>query len=127
MISFCELFEDGQNLGGTAARTAVSIAVPIPGSGIILSPVASLYGEALGEIIPTNKVPKIMKDSVDIYKTGGRDNTSFSPSDQMNARRRYVKKAKELGYNKIGQTVAAIDPGLLTVTPDAIAKRKSFF
>ena len=123
MLAFCELLEDAQNLGGLAARTAVSVAVPVPGAGIVLSPVASLYGEAIGEMIPTNKVPKIMKDSVDIYKNGGSENTSFSPKDQIIVRSRYAKKAKNLGYNKIGQTIATVDPGLLTITPNIIVKK----
>lgn len=127
MLFFSELLEDAQNLGGAAARTAVSVAVPVPGAGIILSPVASLYGEAIGELIPTNNVPRVMRDSVSIYKTGGSDNTSFSPKDQMDVRTRYVKKAKSLGYNKFGQAIAAVDPGLLTIAPNVITKRKTFF
>ncbi len=127
MLSFCELLEDAQNLGGVAARTAVSVAVPLPGAGIILSPVASLYGEAIGELIPTNRVPRVMRDSVNIYQTGGDNNTSFSPKQQMKVRSGYVEKAKSLGYNKLGRTIAAVDPGLLTVVPNIITKRKSFF
>ena len=123
MITFCELLEDAQNLGGLTARTAVSVAVPVPGAGVVLSPVASLYGEAIGEMIPTNKVPKIMKDSVDIYKNGGSENTSLLPKDQIIVRSRYAKKAKNLGYNKIGQAIATVDPGLLTITPNVIVKK----
>ncbi len=123
MFLFYELLEDARELGGLAARTAVSAAVPVPGAGIMLSPVASLYGEAIGETIPTNTVPKIMKDSVSIYKDGGSKNTSFSPKDQLSVRSEYMKKAKTLGYNRIGQTVAAIDPGLLSVIPNSIVKK----
>jgi len=126
MISFCELFETAQNLGGVTARTAVSVAVPIPGAGIVLSPVASMYGEAIGEMIPVKKVPDSMRDSVNVYKSGGQKNTSLNPKDQLNARSKYAEKAKSLGYNKIGQTIAAVDPGLLAITPNSIAKRKFF-
>jgi len=35
-----------------SANGADSIAVPVSEAGIILSPVASLYGEAIGELIP---------------------------------------------------------------------------
>ncbi len=126
MFSFCELLEDAQNLGGVAARTAVSVAVPIPGAGVVLSPVASLYGEAVGKAIPVKKVPESMRDSVQIYKSGGRKNTSLNPKDQLKLRKEYVDKAKKLGYNKIGQTIAAVDPGLLSIAPDEIAKRKTF-
>ena len=124
MLSFCELLEDAQNLGGVAARTAVSVAVPIPGAGIILSPVASMYGEAIGKVIPVNGTPDVMRDSIHIYKSGGRKNTSFSLSDQMKMREKYINKAKELGYNKIGQTIAAVDPGLLAITPNIVSKSK---
>ena len=126
MFSFSELLEDAQNLGGVAARTAVSVAVPIPGAGIVLSPVASLYGEAVGKSIPVNSVPDLMRDSVQVYKSGGRKNTSLNPKDQLEVRSKYASKAKKLGYNKIGQTVAAIDPGLLAISPD-IAVKKNFF
>ena len=126
MISFCELFETAQNLGGVTARTAVSVAVPIPGAGIVLSPVASMYGEAIGKAIPVNGTPDAMRDSIHIYKSGGRKNTSLNPEDQLNTRSKYAEKAKSLGYNKIGQTIAAVDPGLLAITPNSIAKRKFF-
>lgn len=124
MFSFLGLFENVRDLGGLAARTAVSVAVPVPGAGIVFSPVASMYGEAVGEIIPSNKVPKIMKDSVNIYKYGGSKNTSFSPKDQISVRADYVKKAKSLDYNKIGQSVAAIDPGLLSIIPNSVVKKQ---
>ena len=110
-------------MGGMVARTATTIAVPIPGAGVILSPVASIYGETVGKNIPVKKVPDAMKDSVEIYKSGGRENMSFTPQDQIKARKKYVNKAKNLGYNKLGQSLAAIDPGLLTVTPDLISKK----
>ena len=126
MISFCELLEDARNLGGVAARTAVSVAVPIPGAGIVLSPVASMYGEAIGKAVPIKSVPEPMRDSVSIYKSGGRKNTSLNPKDQIEARSKYASKAKDLGYNKIGQTVAAVDPGLLAISPDIAVKKKFF-
>lgn len=126
MFSFCELLEDARNLGGVAARTAVSVAVPIPGAGIVLSPIASLYGEEIGKTVPVKTVPDSMRDSVSIYKSGGRKNTSLNPKDQIEIRSKYAAKAKDLGYNNIGQTVAAVDPGLLAISPD-IAVKKNFF
>ena len=126
MLSFTELFEDAKDLGGVAARTAVSAAVPIPGAGIVLSPVASLYGEAIGKAIPVKTVPDSMRDSVHVYKSGGRKNTSLNLKDQINLRSKYADKAKDLGYNKIGQTIAAVDPGLLAISPNAAVKKKFF-
>jgi hypothetical protein len=125
MLSIIDLFEDSSNLGGVVARTATTVAVPIPGAGIILSPVASVYGETLGSVLPTpKKLPNMMKDSVEIYKSGGDQNMSFSPTDQVRMRKAYVNKAQQLGYNKVGQTIAAIDPGLLSITPNLISKNK---
>lgn len=75
MLSFSDFFifeTASQDLGGVITRTTTTVAVPIPGAGIILSPVASTCGETIGKAIPIKKVPDVMKDSVEIYKSGGR-------------------------------------------------------
>lgn len=74
--------------------------------------------------ITTKKSLGNLKDSIRIYRSGGENNTSFRISDQINARKEYRKKAKELGYNNIGQSIAAIDPGTLSIVPDVFIKNK---
>ena len=122
MFSLVDYIFENKNVGGVIARTATTVAVPIPGAGIVLAPVASIGGEIIGKEISMKNVPEAMKDSVEIYKNGGRENISFSPNEQIKVRTKYAKKAKSLGYNKLGQSIAAIDPGLLTITPNSISK-----
>lgn len=122
MLSILESAE----LGGMIGRTATAMAVPIPGAGVVLAPVGSAVGEVVGMVAPkvnTNKLPTRFKDSVQIYKAGGEENVSLSPADQIELRKKYQQKAKELGYNKIGQVVATIDPGSLSLIPNIIVKK----
>lgn len=118
MISISEfLIESTQNIGGMIGR-ATSAAIPIPGASVVLSPVTAKVGETIGKILPkTKSTPDIIKDSVKIYAAAGDKNTSVSIKDQLEAKKKHIKKAKELGYNKIGQVAAAIDPSLISIVP----------
>ena len=125
MISIVELFfESSKEFGGMVARSLSFAAVPVPGAGFFLAPVASRVGEFTGGLFPNiKKVPAVARDSVKIYSSAGEKNGSFSPQNQIDARRSYIDKAKTLGYNTAGQTVAAIDPSLISIIPNTIIKK----
>lgn len=125
MLSFGDfLLETSKNIGGMVARSLSTVAVPIPGAGLILSPVTSRVGEFAGSFFPdTRKIPSVMRDSIRIYSSAGHKNTSFIPQKQIEARKDYMEKAKKLGYNTTGQTIAAIDPTLVSIVPNNIIKK----
>lgn len=125
MISFSEfyLLESTEKITGMITQASTA-AVPIPGASIILAPVASKIGEKIGSILPdSKKVPKVMKDSLDIYSSAKKENTSMKLSDQIEKRKKYKKKAKQLGYNSAGQILATVDPTLVSVVPKIIIKK----
>lgn len=114
--------------GGVIGRSLVSAALPIPGSGVVLAPVGSLAGEVVDRFAPnvTDRfIPSGLQDAKHIYLAGGDSNTKLNFVDQMRARTKYARAAKELGYNKVGQSIAAIDPGVVSILPKIIIKNSN--
>lgn len=118
------ILESAKHIGGMIGRSVTSLAVPIPGAGAVVAPVGAKVGEVAGSIIggDNKDSPKFMKDSVKIYQSGDDKNTSLSIIKQIQLRNKYAKKAKELGYNKVGQVISAVDPLLISLTPKKLLK-----
>lgn len=127
MLVFSSLFfESSESLGGMLTRSITNIAAPVPGSSIVLAPIASRVGESIGRRLPdiNDRLPQKVEDSRLIYIAGRDGNISFSIPDQVKAKSLQRKKAKELGYNKLGQSMAIIDPTLISVFPNILTKQK---
>lgn len=107
-------------------RSITNIASPVPGSSIVLAPIASRVGESIGRRLPdiNDKLPQKIEDSRLIYVAGKDGNISFSIPSQVKAKSLQRKKAQELGYNKLGQSMAVIDPTLISVFPNILTKQK---